>query len=661
MNMLKLIVGAAVFSSAALFAQNDKLAKELGKPVLLGAEYSTWDSVYTELEELDAAADRAWRGLENRAQYDSYRRAMHEKLIAAMGGFPKRTPLNAKILSVVRKERFRVEKLVFESMPGIFVTANFFVPNEGPVPRPAVALSCGHAPEGKDSNTYLRACVLLAERGIAALMFDPYEQGERRQYENYTLCHNHNLIGTKAMLLGWSMAMLRTWDAVRAVDYLESREDVDASRIGFMGQSGGGTMAALMTAADWRLKATAPSCYLTSLSTLCASIGPQDAEQNVFGQLAFGLNHTGYALIPDTKVAVTGRYGDMFPWAGTASLYRTVETVADMLGTEDNYTLNFAPGPHGWTESTMTASADWMVAHLLRRGNLLPLDMPGYRALDIGIRYADVDTGLTRSERGVTGGKSALKLEGARDIHAVLRDRFAAERAKRPAPDAAGLAELVRKLAGIRTPDESAVKVKEISSGSFNGAKFVRLAFVHKDSLALPAVLLEPEKAVKGAGAVLMTGSTGRSGFAADALSALSAGKTVLIVDVSGCGEIGKARHVFYSAKDTPEEGAALMLYMLGESMVGRRATDILAAARWLYERTGQKIGLVARGSVAVGAAHAYAVGRGFFSDIEVEDAPESWTEVVMKEGMPVDYRFAHCVNGALLHYDWTDLVGKGR
>ena len=655
MKYQKIIAALAVLSTAVLFGQQEKLARELGKPLLIGAANSSWDSVYNKLAELDAAADRAWRNLKTREQYDAYRREMHAKFIAAMGGFPERTPLNAKVVSTVQKERYRVEKVVFESMPGIYVTANFFIPNGGPVPRPAVALSCGHAHEGKDSNTYLRACVLLAERGVAALMFDPYEQGERRQYENYTLCHNHNLIGAKAMLLGWSMAMLRTWDAIRAVDYLESRDDVDSSRIGFMGQSGGGTIASLMTAADWRLKATAPSCYLTSLTSLCAAIGPQDAEQNVFGQLAFGLNHTGYALIPDTKVAITGRYGDMFPWAGTALLYRTVETVAEMLGTKDSYTLVFSPGPHGWTESTMTASAEWMAACLLGRGDLLPLDMPKYRQLDIGLRYAETDTGLAKDERGVTAEGRTLKLEGARDIHAVLKDRFENAKASRKKLTAAELPAMVKKLAGIKSPAESALSVKEIAVGGFGSAKLTRMAFVHADSLALPAVLLEPENAT---GAVLMVGGSGRADFAAEALSALSAGKRVLIVDIIGCGEIGKTRHVFYSAKDTPEEGAALMLYMLGESMVGRRATDVWAAADWLGRRSGSKVELFAKGSAAIGAAHAFAAGRGLFSNVKVENAPAGWGEVLTKEGVPVDYRFAHCVNGALLYYDWTDLLG---
>ena len=656
MKYFNLTIAAAFLSVSTLFGQVEKLSRELAKPVLVGGGHSTWDAIYTKLEKLDAAADETWKGLKSRAQYDTYRRQMHSRFIDAMGGFPARTPLNAKVVSVVRKERYRIEKILFESMPGIFVTANFFVPEGGAVPRPAVALSCGHAHEGKDSPTYLRACVLLAERGIAALMIDPYEQGERRQYENYTLCHNHNLIGAKAMLLGWSMAMLRTWDAIRAVDYLESRKDVDASRIGFMGQSGGGTMAALMTAADWRLKATAPSCYLTSLTSLCSAIGPQDAEQNVFGQLAFGLNHTGYALIPDTKVAITGRFGDMFPWSGTARLYRTVQSVASMLGKEDGYTLNFAPGPHGWTESTMTASADWMAAQLLGRKGILPLDMAKYRVLDVGIRYEDVDTGLAKDERGVTKENSTLKLPGARDIHAVLKERFDGALASRKPRSDAELAAIVKRTAGVIMPSESGIVVKEVCSAKLPGVKLLRLAFLRPDSLVLPAVLLEPAKAVDGANPVLMAGRD-RPEFAAAAAEILKAGKSALVIDISGCGEIGQARHKYYSAEDTPEEGAALMLYMLGESFAGHRATDLLAAASWLGKRKNSKVELYVKGPAVIGGAHAYQAGKRFFSSVKVEDAPAGWAEVVNKEGMPVDYRFTHCVNGALLEYDWKDLL----
>ena len=240
------------------------MKEALGKKFLPAAsDMLTFTTISQKLHEMDVDADVAWTKLGDRAEYDAYRRRMHGKMMAAMGEWPERTALNARTVAVYKREGYRIEKVIFESMPKLFVTANLFIPDspEFKAPYPAVVMSCGHADEGKDCNIYLRACVLAVKAGFVALMYDPYEQGERRQIAGISSTSNHNIIGLKASLLGWSMPMLRTWDGMRAVDYAESRPEVDKTRIGFMGQSGGGTMTALMTAADWRRKATAPSCY----------------------------------------------------------------------------------------------------------------------------------------------------------------------------------------------------------------------------------------------------------------------------------------------------------------------------------------------------------------------------------------------------------------
>ena len=385
---------AAVFCCVAGAGAAD-LGNELGQKFLPPAsDMLTFTTVSQKLHEMDVEADVAWTKLADRAGYDAYRKAMYAKMMSALGEWPARTPLNAKTVATLKRDGYRIEKVIFESMPNLFVTANLFVP-DGDGKRPAIVMSCGHADEGKDCDIYLRACVIAVKQGFVALMYDPYEQGERREFAGVGSTKHHNVIGIKSSLLGWSMPMLRIWDGMRAIDYAESRPEVDKDRIGFMGQSGGGTMTALMTAADWRLKATAPSCYLTSLRHLCESMGPQDAEQNIFGQLAFGLNHTGYVLLPDTKVAVTCRFRDMFSIYGTLDLFRTVQTLGAKIGTADHYALNSAPGPHGWTESTETASVDWMRAWLKDERGLLPLDCTKYRPLDIGCESKRPGTVMT--------------------------------------------------------------------------------------------------------------------------------------------------------------------------------------------------------------------------------------------------------------------------
>lgn len=640
------------------------LASEMGRRFLPSAsDMLTFTTVSQKLHEMDVDADAAWTALRDRAEYDAYRKAMHGRMLQAIGAFPERTPLNARVVATVKKDGYRIEKTLFESMPGLFVTANLFVPDSDAfkAPYPAIVMSCGHADDGKDCDTYLRACVLAVKQGFVAMMYDPYEQGERREFPEANSCQHHNIIGIKASLLGWSMPMLRIWDGMRAIDYAESRPDIDKNRIGFMGQSGGGTVAALMTAADWRLKATAPSCYLTSLRHLCESMGPQDAEQNIFGQLAFGLNHTGYALLPDTKVAVTCRFRDMFSIYGTRDLFRTVKTVAKKVGTAENYALNSAPGPHGWTESTMTASVDWMRIWLRGEKNLFPLDCAKYRPLDIGFDIGKADTGLSQSERGVTATGRTKDIPGARNIHAILRDRMTAAVKGRPAMSVAARNAVAVRLAGVRPVSEMKPVVKECETVSVDRAKLTRIAFAYRDGLTFPACWIVPEKVDGSKPPTLLVGAKGRGDWAAEAHTYLAEGIPVLVADITGYGEIGKANAVFYGAKDCPEEGVSIMLYLMGESITGRRATDMLVLADWIKAKTGMAPELVAKGSAAIPAAHARAADGAAFAKVSVADAPKSWTEMVQnveitKEDV-ADYRYTYMVVGGLLHYDWTDLL----
>jgi hypothetical protein len=423
-----------------------------------------------------------------------------------------------------------------------------------------------------------------------------------------------------------------------------------------MGQSGGGTMTALMTAVDWRLKATAPSCYLTSLRHLCESMGPQDAEQNIFGQLAFGLNHTGYVLLPDTKVAVTCRFRDMFSIYGTLDLFRTVQTLGAKIGTSEYYALNSAPGPHGWTESTEVASIDWMRAWLKNEKSLLPLDCTKYRLLDIGFDVKKVELGLSEEERGVTPTKRTMDLPGARDIHTIMRDRLAVIAKNRPAYSAAERNAIAAKLAGVKKPSDMNAVVKELPSVNVQNAKLTRVSFVYPDGLTLPACWIEPNKSDAAKSPVIMVGPNGRADWAKDVNECVAGGACALVADITGYGEIGKENAIFYGAKECPEEGVSVMLYLMGESITGRRASDMLVLADWVKGKTGRKPELIAKGSAAIPAAHARAASTDSWAKVSVRNEPISWTEFIEK-GDNIKYRYTYMVVNGLLHYDWPELL----
>ena len=135
----------------------------------------------------------------------------------------------------------------------------------------------------------------------------------------------------------------------------------------------------------------------------------------------------------------------------------------------------------------------------------------------------------------------------------------------------------------------------------------------------------------------------------------LAEGAPVTVATVRGFGEMNHCRFRFYGAPNLDEE-SAVMLYLLGESLVARRAEDVLAVAAWMKSRFGAPVVLDAHSRAAIPAAHAFALERGLFRSLKLTAAPKSWTEVV-QGGLA--FPFADSVNGALRAYDWTELASS--
>ncbi len=605
-----------------------------------------------EIDSLDVAADEAWRAIGSRDEYGKYRLEMRAKMLAAIGEMPPRTPLNARTVATYQRDGYHVEKVVFESMPGLFVTANLFIP-DGEGRRPAVVMSCGHSNEGKDYPCYLRACVIAVKKGFVTLMFDPYEQGERRWHTMIGSTRGHTQISLRGEMVGWSMALLRIWDGMRAIDYVASRAEVDASRIGYMGQSGGGTMTALMEAVEPRIRVAAPSCYLTSMSALCHVKGPQDGEQNIYGQLSFGLNQTSYVLMPDIPVAVTCKMSDMFPYYGTRTLFRTVECVERTIGCAGRSWLNDAPGPHGWTEATETSSVLFLANHLIP-GSADPRQMKrDTRLLDIAFDKDAIDVGLAEEERGCAPGRATKNIPGARDIYDIIAVRGVAAKAARRELSASEKAEAARRLAVIPTLAEADARTKDWPVGTVEGIDVARLAVQYPDGAMLPAVYLSRPGA--SGSPVLVASAKGRAAGLAIARRYLEKGCCVLVADVTGVGEVGSEKFLFYSAKERPDESLGAMQYLIGAPLVGRRARDLLVFGDWLRRRCGKAPLLVATDYIAIPAAHAFAADRAAWESLEIVDRPLSWGEILASPPTTATY-YADLVPRAYATYDWVDL-----
>ncbi len=221
-----------------------------------------------------------------------------EKLAELIGPFPDKTPLNPKITGVIKKEGYRIEKIIFESFKGSFVTGCLYIPDKIKGRVPAVLHVIGHNQESFRADLYQVISYNLMKKGMIVFAIDPPGQGEHVQ--NYDPKVNfssvgysvveHNYFGNYSFLSGYSCAYYFIWDGIRAIDYLVSRKDVDPERIGVTGFSGGGTVSSFIGAVDERIKVAVPCSWANTNKRLVEIKAVQDAESNIYHSALYGIN-----------------------------------------------------------------------------------------------------------------------------------------------------------------------------------------------------------------------------------------------------------------------------------------------------------------------------------------------------------------------------------
>ena len=624
------------------------------------------------LDALDHAAEthrEQWAALATPADIAARQQKLRDAFRTAIGPFPERIPLDPQVTGRVEKPGYAVEKIIFTSQPGIFVTAALFLPDETafPKPWPGVLVACGHADIGKAHDAYQRAAALLATHGIAALLFDPIGQGERRQFcdtHGKSTCGGclgeHNAVGAACIPLGRNLASWMIWDGIRGLDYLSSRPDIRADRLGCMGNSGGGTQTSYIAVLDDRVVAAAVSCYVTSFfGKLPRTLGPQDAEQNIFGQLAFGMDHADYLLMRAPRpTLVCAATRDFFDLGDTRQAAADAKRIYGLLGSDDRLALAEADAEHGFSQPLREAACRFMLRWLADRSEQVA--EPASLAV------------LSAAEIACTPTGSVLTLPGARtcaDLAADESRRLAAARKARGPLDAAALREKARSRSGMRSTDVSTARGTIHDARSEGGVRIERLAIETEKGIVLPAELWTPAVSPGEAGVrdVLYASGTGRAAAAESIRGLVAAGHRVLAVDLRGMGETAPPPQNYF---DIARHGAngqdAYLAYLLGRSLVGMQADDIVASGRWLAERdakatagdTPRQVDLVATGLAVIPALHAAAVHPDRFAATRLEDVPRSWSSYV-EEGplAPGPLPLASLIHGVLEDYDLPDLI----
>jgi cephalosporin-C deacetylase-like acetyl esterase len=316
----------------------------------------------------ERAGDARRAALNTKADAEAYVRYVRAKVASCFGELPKKTPLNAKVTGTLERDGYTVEKVVFESRPRFFVTANLYVPKGAKdKPRPGVVGSCGHSHNGKAEPAYQSFCQGLARMGYVVLIFDPIGQGERVQYGHVEKDHRpgvgvgeHLLAGNQQFLVGEFFGTWRAWDGIRALDYLLSRPEVDPKHVGITGNSGGGTMTTWLAALDPRWTMAAPSCFVSTFRRNLENELPQDTEQCPPRALQYGLDHSDFlACMAPKPVAILAKEKDYFDVRGSEETYARLKRLYTLLGAPDNVTLHIGPTGHGYSIENREAMYQW--------------------------------------------------------------------------------------------------------------------------------------------------------------------------------------------------------------------------------------------------------------------------------------------------------------
>jgi pimeloyl-ACP methyl ester carboxylesterase len=417
-------------------------------------------------------------------------------------------------------------------------------------------------------------------------------------------------------------------------------------------------MTSYLMALDERIAVAAPSCYLTSFRRLMEKSGPQDAEQNICSQLAFGLGHADYVLMRAPKpTLMCCATRDFFDIEGSWDTFRRAKRFYTRMDFPQGVELVETDAEHGFSPQLRVGAVQWM------RRWLLSIDEPVTEAESPVASDAELQCSPQGQVMRIDGARSAF------DLNAELEAKYAEARAKFwQTTDRAAAIEEVRRITGIRKVGElPEIAAEKAGSIQRDGYRIEKLILRPEPGIALPALAFVPKQAAQEA--MLYLHGDGKSVDAAAggpieklALNDGGPARIVLAVDLRGIGETsrtGKPPKDDFATYFGSAWQDSFLAYMLGRPYLTERSEEILQCARFLagYEASGgeRAVHLVAIGECGPPALHAAALEPDRFASVVLRQSLSSWTDVVRQP--LAKNQLVNVVHGALRIYDLPDLV----
>ena len=543
------------------------------------------------LNRLAADWDQKRRALRTPAQIEERNRFVRQKFAQMISLPAERTPLAPKIVKTAERPGYRIENLMFQSRPDLWVTGNLWIPTSGRGPFPAIISPCGHYPLARMVPQYQMAYLSLVKNGFVVLAYDPPGQGERRHYWNPDTdvnelpspTYEHSMPGQLLLLMGESLTGYMVWDGMRAIDYLLTRPEVDGGRIGCTGHSGGGTLTHFISAADERVKC----CVIHEGGTINrwplqiapgSALGPSDVEQNFFPGAIYGIDKVDLstAIAPRPALTTIEHHSERFDTA-----VELIRARYQQFGVPDKFSAVASDDPHAWTYKLRLATVDWFSRWFLGRpGPTSEPELTPERPQDLyctpngSIRYSHIgETIWTHIEK-----KAANLPPGGSVTTAKIR-------------------ELLRYRAS-----DAPLAPRAVATVPRKGLRIEKVEFLCEPGIYIPAWAFIPEKRAASSSPIIYVNESGKDGDAMEfegseasglrpgVLETLAhRGHLVIAADLRGIGETrsgrtpnsaGQFSHLFNT-----ETAFAYLAWYMDRSLFGMRVQDLLRTVDYALSR----------------------------------------------------------------------------
>jgi cephalosporin-C deacetylase-like acetyl esterase len=553
-------------------------------------------------------------GAESKEEWEAKRPLLKREFFDMLGlwPLPERTPLNAKVTGTLERDGYRVEKLHFQSRPGLYVTGNLYLPAKIEGKLPAVLYVCGHAGRGRDGNktAFQHHGQWFATHGYVCLIVDSLQLGEIAGIHHGTYRENRWWWQSA----GYTPAGVECWNGTRAIDYLVSRPEVDADKLAVTGISGGGASTFWIAAADERVKVCVPVSGMSDLESYVT-----DKVCNGHCDCMFFYNtyrwewSTIAALIaPRAMLFENSGYDTIFPMPANerirdrlAHLYRWYEKKPGEL-----FDIGVTPGGHSDNVELRLMAYRWINKHL--KGDNAEVAEPPLPKIDgKDLRVFPEDADLPADRINATIDESFVTLATpqtpkTRDEFDTWSNRMETELSERVFnewPDQVPAASVRHEdeesgLMMLQTEDEIVVMAKRTKA-----ATKVERTPEHPERIWL--VILNPDE---------------HEGQLPEwAETVIPSGLAAVILSPRGSGETTR-----WTEKNPPNYVARAHA-LLGRTIDGGRVWDVQAVARMLHEAEGNEltIGVAGRGNAGIIGAYA-AMSETSIAEVIAVDPPAS-------------------------------------